>query len=82
MKRSSRCNAHEVVAQTVASNVANATVAVRQLYHLAPKSHAVADFTSAYHCSDFATTHRLIRSYHKDSNPSHIHSMLRSHLSP
>jgi hypothetical protein len=36
-----------VVAQTVSSNVANATVAVRKVYHLAPKPHAVADFTSA-----------------------------------
>jgi hypothetical protein len=35
---------------------------------------------TSHQLSDFATTHRLICSYHKDSNPSHIHNMLRSLL--
>ena len=65
-----------MVARAVASNVANAAVAVPTVY----SSRTKAAFGRRLHIgfSDFATSHRFIRSYHNSSNPSHLRVKLRS----
>ena len=69
-----------MVAQAVASNVANAAVAVPTVY----SSRTKAAFGRKLHISfsDFATSHRFIRSYHNSSNPSHLRVKLRSSRAP